>query len=197
MFSGIVEEVGKISRVNDLLDSREFSINCVNILHDTKIGDSICVNGVCLTVAEMIEGTFRVDVIKETLDVTNLGLIKNNCEVNLERAMKYGSRVGGHFVQGHVDCTGEVVSIEKTSDWMEVEIKLEKNKKRYCIHKGSIGVDGVSLTIAKITNSGIKVALIPHTLENTILSSYKIGTSVNIEMDMVGKYIESFSGLSQ
>ena len=153
MFSGIVEEVGKISRVNDLLDSREFSINCVNILHDTKIGDSICVNGVCLTVAEMIEGTFRVDVIKETLDVTNLGLIKNNCEVNLERAMKYGSRVGGHFVQGHVDCTGEVVSIEKTSDWMEVEIKLEKIY-TYQYHGVEYKFEGSNIKINDKINNG-------------------------------------------
>jgi len=165
-------------------------------LEDTRMGDSISVNGVCLTVKEIIdENTFKVDVIKETLSVTSLGTVDSR-NVNLERSLSYGDRVGGHFIQGHVDCMGLVKSIDKTSQWTEIEISISNKIKKYCIHKGSVAVDGVSLTIANLTDSGFKIALIPHTLKKTILSDYEIGTSVNIETDMVGKYIENFSGLN-
>ena len=195
MFSGIIENVGRIVNINILKDSREFSIYCPGILEDIKIGDSVSVNGVCLTVKEIFVENIKVDVIKETLQVTNLGSIDVDEVVNLERALKYGDRVGGHFIQGHIDCLGFVKNIDKTSDWTEIEFELDEINKKYCIHKGSIAIDGVSLTIARITDYGFKVALIPHTLDNTILSSYKTGFSVNIETDMVGKYIENFSGL--
>ena len=194
MFSGIVEEVGIIKSINDYSTSRKFTISCRGLLDGAVAGDSISANGACLTITEIRENEFDVDIIKETLDRTNLKELDQESKINLERAMKYNQRVGGHLVQGHIDGLGEVIDINETDEWTEIELKIDSFCRKYCIFKGSIAIDGVSLTIAEITSKGIKVALIPHTLSNTILSEYKINQNVNIETDMVGKFIENFSG---
>ena len=193
MFSGIVEEIGRILDIEVLSKSKSFKILCSRVLEDCAIGDSISVNGVCLTVTEKNDDNFSVDVINETLKCTSLNGLQEGSRVNLERALAYNDRISGHLVQGHVDGVAKVHSINQTNQWTEIELLINLEHRKYCIHKGSIAIDGVSLTIAEITETGIKVALIPHTLENTILSDYEENKEVNIELDMVGKYIESFS----
>ena len=128
----------------------------------------------------------------ETLIKTNLDKLDKNDKVNLEGALQYNQRVGGHLVQGHIDTIGKIISIDKTDEWTEISISIDTSFQKYCIYKGSIAIDGVSLTIADIDDDKIKLALIPHTLENTILSDYIVGQSINIETDMYGKYIENF-----
>jgi len=196
MFSGIVEEVGTIRSIDSLAKSRKMTVACKKVLDGVSIGDSIAVNGVCLTVTNIIDSEFDVDIVNETLERSNLSDISEGSVINLERAMKYNQRVSGHLVQGHVDTQAKVVSINRTTEWTEIDFELSLDYKKYCIPKGSIAIDGVSLTIAKITSNGIRVALIPHTLSSTILSDYKINQHVNIETDMVGKFIESFSGVN-
>ena len=136
------------------------------------MGDSISVNGVCLTVIEIDNNEFNADIINETLSKTNLDGLEIGSKVNLERSLQYNQRVGGHLVQGHVDTTGKIIDINTTDEWTEISIELENKFKRYCIYKGSISIDGISLTIANIQKNKIKIALIPHTLENTISSDY-------------------------
>ena len=194
MFSGIVEEVGTVRSIESLPNSRRMRISCNKVLNGVAIGDSISVNGVCLTVININDSEFDVDIVNETLEKSNLNSIAEESKINLERAMRYNQRVSGHLVQGHVDTQAKVLDINKTDEWTEIEFEVDSDYKKYCIYKGSIAIDGVSLTIAKVTPRGIKVALIPHTLSNTILSDYRINQHVNIETDMVGKFIENFSG---
>jgi len=193
MFSGIIEEIGVIKKIESLPESKIFTISCKKVLEGCSIGDSLSINGVCLTVTKKSNDMFDVDIINETLKRTNLGSIKENSKVNLERSLMYNQRISGHLVQGHVDGLAKVYNINITNEWTEMELLIDSDFRKYCIQKGSIAIDGVSLTIAEMTSSGIKIALIPHTLKNTILSEYKIDQDVNIELDMVGKYIESFS----
>tara|TARA_B100001146_G_scaffold202391_1_gene194226 strand:- start:577 stop:1170 length:594 start_codon:yes stop_codon:yes gene_type:complete len=193
MFSGIIEEIGVIKKIESLPKSKIFTISCKKVLEGCSIGDSLCINGVCLTVTKKSNDMFDVDIINETLKRTNLGSIKENSKVNLERSLMYNQRISGHLVQGHVDGLAKVCNINITNEWTEMELLIDSDFRKYCIQKGSIAIDGVSLTIAEMTSSGIKIALIPHTLKNTILSEYKIDQDINIELDMVGKYIESFS----
>jgi len=194
MFSGIVEEVGTVRRIENFPNSRRMGIACDKVLEGVAIGDSISVNGVCLTVININDSQFDVDIVNETLEKSNLNSIAEESKINLERAMRYNQRVSGHLVQGHVDTQAKVLDINKTDEWTEIEFEVDSDYKKYCIYKGSIAIDGVSLTIAKVTPRGIRVALIPHTLTNTILSDYNVNQHVNIETDMVGKFIENFSG---
>ena len=194
MFSGIVEEVGTVRSIENLPNSRRMRIACDKVLEGVAIGDSISVNGVCLTVININDSQFDVDIVNETLEKSNLNSIAEESKINLERAMRYNQRVSGHLVQGHVDTQAKVLDINKTDEWTEIEFEVKSDYKKYCIYKGSIAIDGVSLTIAKVTPRGIRVALIPHTLSNTILSDYRVDQHVNIETDMVGKFIENFSG---
>ena len=176
MFSGIIEEIGCVEKIDTLAQSKKVAISCKKVLSDVLVGDSISVNGVCLTVTNIENNLFYVDIIQETLN-------------------RYNQIVSGHLVQGHVDTQAEVINIKKTDEWTEIDFLVEPKFKKYCIEKGSIAIDGVSLTIASISDVGVKVALIPHTLSNTILSGYQIKQKVNIETDMVGKFIENFSGI--
>lgn len=194
MFSGIVEEVGTVRSIESLPNSRRMRIACDKVLKGVAIGDSISVNGVCLTVININDSEFDVDIVNETLEKSNLNSIAKESKINLERAMRYNQRVSGHLVQGHVDTQAKVLDINKTDEWTEIEFEVDSDYKKYCIYKGSIAIDGVSLTISKVTPRGIRVALIPHTLSNTILSDYRVNQYVNIETDMVGKFIENFSG---
>jgi riboflavin synthase len=194
MFSGIIEEVGTVRSIEECPGSRKMTIACKKVIKGVAVGDSISVNGVCLTVTNINDNQFDVDIVAETLEKSNLNSIAEESKINLERAMRYNQRVSGHLVQGHVDTQAKVLDINKTEEWTQIEFEVDSDYKKYCIYKGSIAIDGVSLTISKVTSRGIQVALIPHTLSNTILSNYKIDQHVNIETDMVGKFIENFAG---
>ena len=193
MFSGIVEEIGVVRDIVATDKSKKITITCEKVLDGVIVGDSISVNGVCLTAITIDDNQFTADIVNETLIKTNLGSLNKDSKVNLERSLQYNQRVGGHLVQGHVDTIGKIVSIHETDEWNEIMIDIDDNFKKYCIYKGSIAIDGVSLTIANIDKNVIKIALIPHTLEHTISSDYTDGDFVNIETDMYGKYIENFS----
>ena len=193
MFSGIVEEIGVVRDIVATDKSKKITITCDKVLDGVIVGDSISVNGVCLTAITIDNNQFTADIVNETLIKTNLGSLNKDSKVNLERSLQYNQRVGGHLVQGHVDTIGKIVSIHETDEWNEIMIDIDDNFKKYCIYKGSIAIDGVSLTIANIDKNVIKIALIPHTLEHTISSDYTDGDFVNIETDMYGKYIENFS----
>ena len=190
MFTGIIENIGIINKIQKHDNSIKLFVSSSFLLSDIKIGDSITVNGVCLTVSDFSDDDFIFDVVKETLDVTNLKFLHNDSQVNLERSMLLSSRIDGHIVQGHVETVGEIVDIKVFENQTELFIKIGDEYLKYCIHKGSIAIDGVSLTIADINKNIIKVAIIPHTLKNTILSTSEVGDIVNIETDMLSKYVE-------
>ncbi len=192
MFTGIIEEVGKLKRLSKGGKESRIEISCKNILSDLHIGDSIAVNGVCLTVVSFTENSFTADVMNETFHRTNLGQLKTSESVNLERAMAANGRFGGHIVSGHIDGQGIIKSIKPDSNAIWFEIKTEKKILDYIVEKGSIAIDGISLTVARVDASSFYVSIIPHTLSETVLGHKKIGDSVNLENDMVGKYIKSF-----
>ena len=196
MFTGIVEELGKIQRVNIQSHSAKITVECGTVLEGTKLGDSIAVNGVCLTVTELASNSFTADVSYETLRITSLVNLKSGNLVNLERAMKADGRFGGHMVYGHIDGLGKIVSIQKNGDFFDINISLDEKDAKYIVKKGSITVDGISLTVAEINGNKIRLAIIPHTFENTNLKSIKIGDFVNIETDITAKYIEKFLSTS-
>jgi len=186
VFTGIVEEVGIVGTAG-----ARMKVNCRGILADTKEGSSIAVNGVCLTAAKVEPDGFWCDLSPETLARTNLGALVDGSPVNLERAAAIGDRLSGHIVQGHVDGTAEFVSLEALADgnwWLKA--RGPQILDRYMIHKGSVTLDGVSLTIAALEGGILGVAVIPHTYANTILGSYRIGTRINVEVDVIGKYVE-------
>ncbi len=190
MFTGIVEELGTIKSISKLANGAEIRIRCNKILSDIKIGDSICVNGVCQTVTEFDNNSFKVMLSDETLEVTNFSSAKEGDFVNLERALTPNTRLGGHIVSGHIDCVGKLLDIQKFNDFYNLIFEIPENFSKYVVYKGSIAISGISLTIAKAQNNKFTVALIPHTYQNTILKELKIGDSVNIETDILAKYIE-------
>jgi riboflavin synthase len=204
MFTGIVETTGKIVSMKKLGTNIRFLVrpNQKGYLKDIKIGDSISINGACMTVTTKRDGSFTFDTIAESLKKTNLGTLEVNSFVNLERAMKAGSRFDGHFVQGHVDTTGKITRINKLEGSWEIFIEFSKALAKSVIYVGSISVNGISLTVAEILTQGrsktcIKIAIIPHTLEVTNLGSAKVGDLVNIEFDMIGKYINRIIELNK
>lgn len=190
MFTGIIEEVGVLEELARGEGFGVMKVKCNKVLEDTKIGDSIATNGVCLTVREMDTHSFKAEVMGETLAKSNLGNLKNGDKLNLERALRFSDRLGGHIVSGHIDGVGEIVSIKEEKDGTWFTISASQDILRYIIYKGSIGIDGISLTVAYVDSEVFKVSVIPHTLENTILFSKKINSKVNLECDLVGKYIE-------
>ena len=192
MFTGIIEEIGKIEHINNSEDFIRMSIIADEVLEDAKIGDSISINGTCLTVTSIDSSLFTVDIVKETLDKTNLKYLEKGNIVNLERAMKASGRFDGHIVQGHIEDVAEIVSIKNNNDYCIVTLALPKRLAKYCIYKGSIALNGVSLTIAKIDKNIIDIWLIPHTLKHTTFKDNQIGDYINVETDIVGKYIENF-----
>lgn len=190
MFTGIVEEIGKIKRIQKGAKSAILTISANEILEDVNLGDSVAVNGVCLTVTDYDKNQFSVDVMHETLDRSSLGKLYSGSRVNLERAMSINGRFGGHIVSGHIDGIGRISGI-KTDDnavWYTIETKSKILK--YIIEKGSIAIDGISLTVANVNDKDFSVSIIPHTLSNTILGDKKIGDVVNLENDCIGKYVE-------
>jgi riboflavin synthase len=190
MFTGIVEELGVVESVEEQADAVRLTVRGPHVTLDAKLGDSIAVNGCCLTVAERAGETFTADVMRETLTKTSLGALETGSSVNLERAVTATSRMGGHIVQGHVDGTGSVVRREPSEHWELVEISLPPGLARYLVDKGSITVDGVSLTVVSVTDDGFTVSLIPETLARTTLGAKQPGDPVNLEVDVIAKYVE-------
>lgn len=191
MFTGIVEEVGKIVSIKKMGDGLEFAVVATKIVGDMEIDNSICVNGVCLTVVKKSKKHFVVQVVKETLRKTNLGDCRVGGHVNLERSVRLNDRLGGHLVQGHIDATGTVKKVKSLeSSWMYT-IEFPKEFRKYLIYVGSISVDGTSLTVARLSRKEMTIAIIPYTYSNTVFQYYKKGTRVNLEFDIIGKYIES------
>ena len=192
MFTGIIEEVGVVKQIQNGVKSRVFTIDAPYIRDGLAIGDSISTNGVCLTAAKLQGRSFTADVMNETLQRTTLGSLKVGSKVNLERAMQMNGRFGGHIVTGHIDGTGKIIDIKKEDNAVWYTITAQPSILRYVIEKGSIAIDGISLTVASITNNQFRVSIIPHTAKQTILSEKVIGDLVNLENDMIGKYIEHF-----
>jgi riboflavin synthase len=190
VFTGIVEELGEVVRKDALTDAARFTVRGPLVTSDAGHGDSISVNGVCLTVVEVADGTFTADVMQETLVRSSLGALAPGSPVNLERAATLGTRLGGHLVQGHVDGTGEVLGRTPSEHWELVRISLPDSISRYVVEKGSITVDGVSLTVAALDVDSFTVSLIPTTLELTTLGHARPGTPVNLEVDVIAKYVE-------
>ena len=191
MFTGIVEELGKIQTIkNSKKNSLSYVISAKLVVDDLKIGDSISINGVCLTVTKKTNKTFTVDLIEETLNKSNLGDIKQNNYVNLERSMKVSDRFSGHIVQGHVETVAVILDKQFEDNEARLFIGLDPEWMRYCIPKGSITLDGVSLTIAAVNGNILEIALIPHTLKNTTLGLKDKSDTVNVETDIIGKYID-------
>lgn len=190
MFTGIVEEVGTILEVIKGQHSSILKIKGNIVLEDTKIGDSIAVNGICLTVTEISGSYFKCDVVHETINRTGLKDLKSNSKVNLERALRLDKRLGGHIVSGHVDGKGTIIKIEKDDNAIWFYIEASKELLKYVVEKGSITIDGISLTVATVTDSTFGISAIPHTVKSTILSEKKVGDNVNLEADILGKYVE-------
>jgi riboflavin synthase len=194
MFTGIVEELGEITAVEPLADSARLAIRGPLVTEDAVHGASIAVNGVCLTVVETRDGIFTADVMKETLDRSSLGALKAGSRVNLERPVRLNDRLGGHLVQGHVDGVGTLISREPGERWDVVTFSLPEDLARYVVDKGSITVDGISLTVVQATQDRFSVSLIPTTLELTTLGHKGPGDPVNLEVDVVAKYVERMLG---
>jgi riboflavin synthase len=190
MFTGIVEEMGSVKALRREAGSARLTISASTVLNGTALGDSICVNGVCLTVVDMSTSEFTADVAVETLNVTNLGDLKIGAKVNLERALQLSSRIGGHLVSGHVDAVGRIRSKRDEGNGWRIFIEAPEQVLRYVIKKGSIAIDGISLTVADVDKTGFSIAMIPHTAQLTTLGFKTAGESVNLETDIIGKYVE-------
>ena len=192
MFTGLVEEVGVLRSVRRGAHSSVLSIGAREILDDLKVGDSVAVNGVCLTATAIDSGGFTADVMHETLNRSSLGKLVSGSAVNLERAMAADGRFGGHIVSGHIDGIGKVAAITRDDNAIWYQIKTDSGILKYIVEKGSVAIDGISLTVAKTDSQSFSVSIIPHTAGATTLSLRKAGDVVNLENDIVGKYIEKF-----
>jgi riboflavin synthase len=190
MFTGIIEELGDVVALEDQGDAIRLTVHGPLVTSDASEGDSIAVNGCCLTVVESTDGTFTADVMRETLAKTSLGAFEPGTPVNLERAFTPSTRLGGHIVQGHVDGTGTVVSRTPSTHWEVVEVSLPPELERYLVPKGSITVDGISLTVVEVLGESFTVSLIPETLARTTLGSRQPGDRVNLEVDVLAKHVE-------
>ncbi len=190
MFTGIIEEIGTIRGIRHGSQSAVLEIGCHKVLSGTRVGDSIAVNGVCLTVTEMSGDGYCADVMAETLRRSSLGALKSGSRVNLERAMAADGRFGGHLVAGHIDGTGRIAEISEDETAVWYRITAEPEILRYIVEKGSITIDGISLTVAEVSETDFQVSIIPHTQKNTILADRSVGDKVNLETDIIGKYVE-------
>jgi riboflavin synthase len=191
MFTGIVEELGRVAAIQELPDNAiRITIEGPIVLSDANLGDSICVNGVCLTVAQQNGDQFTADVMSETINRTTIGDLLTGSQVNLERPVTLSTRLGGHLVQGHVDAVGQVSAREHSENWDVVTITPPKELLKYVVEKGSITIDGTSLTVSAVTDSNFSVSLIPATLQKTTLGVRQIGDRVNLEVDVLAKYVE-------
>ncbi|MGI9102437.1 MAG: riboflavin synthase [Terriglobales bacterium] len=196
MFTGIIEDLGRVAKIKHAGGTRQLTINAHNVPRELKKGDSVAVSGVCLTAVEITPTSFRADLAEETWRLTSFSRINEGAEVNLELPMKADGRMGGHIVQGHVDGTGKFLALERIAGaddyWLRIEIPDELE--RYVVYKGSIAIEGISLTVARVEGNKVTVAIIPHTAEATNLKSLQPGDPVNIETDIVAKYVEKMIG---
>jgi riboflavin synthase len=190
MFTGIIEEVGRIVSLEGSSDFRTLRVLGGSILDGIKGGASIAVNGVCLTVRTFDPGSFTADLSRETLERTSLKALGAGKSVNLERPMRADGRFGGHIVQGHVDGVGKIRSFNREGDNWNLQVEFPEDAARYIVHKGSIAIDGISLTVAALKTPVLEVAIIPHTFENTNLRQARAGDTVNLEFDVIAKYVE-------
>jgi riboflavin synthase len=195
MFTGIVEEIGTVRSLRRGAHSAVLEIACSKVLADVHVGDSICTNGVCLTVTDFGRGAFRADVMHETLDRSGLGSLAPGSRVNLERAMAANGRFGGHIVSGHIDGTGTISSIEYDDNAVWFTIEAAPELLRYIVEKGSIAIDGISLTVARVSDADFAVSTIPHTNAVTTLGDRRAGDRVNLETDIIGHYVEKLMRL--
>ena len=194
MFTGLVEEIGVVDTLEQLEDAVRIAVRAPKVTEDASPGDSIAVDGVCLTVVDNVAGVFTADVMRETLDRSRLGTYSEGSKVNLERALAAGQRMGGHIVQGHVDGVAEVVSRTPSQHWEVVRFTLPANLGRYVVEKGSITVNGTSLTVSAVGDDFFEVSLIPTTLRDTTAGDLTVGDPVNLEVDIVAKYVEKMVG---
>ena len=189
MFTGLVEDLGKVNNIKKF--KGYWNIQIITNLDDISIGDSISVNGVCLTVVNKVKNIIGFDVIKESLNKSNISHLDVNHFVNLERCLRFSDRLGGHLVQGHVECVGKVIAKESSEDgWVDFEVSFDKYFLKYCIYKGSVTLDGISLTIKELKEDSLIVSIIPHTLKNTNLGFKNINDYLNVETDLIAKYVE-------
>jgi len=193
MFTGLVEEFGKVVSLEAKGEQARLGIS-IPFASEIALGDSVAVNGCCLTVAEIIEGAVAFDVLAQTLRVTSLGKLSVGSNVNLERALRVGDRLGGHFVQGHVDAVGEIISLEENGQDHVVEVSLPAEIHKLCVGKGSIAIDGISLTIAELNEGSAVFWITPHTFSHTNLRDAKVGDAVNLEGDMLAKHVAALLG---
>ncbi|OGO78012.1 MAG: riboflavin synthase subunit alpha [Clostridiales bacterium GWB2_37_7] len=197
MFTGLVEEIGVVQSIKKSAKSARITIKADIVLEGIRLGDSISTNGVCLTATEFSAKSFTVDVMAETMRRSNLKDFSPGQEVNLERAMKLGDRLGGHIVSGHIDGLGTIANYENEDNAVWITISTDPEILKYIVQKGSIAIDGVSLTVAYVDESVFKVSIIPHTKDATTLLRRKVGNEVNLECDIVGKYIEKLMGAKE
>ncbi|NPD85221.1 riboflavin synthase [Lentimicrobium sp. L6] len=192
MFTGLIEEVGEISSIRAGQNSYQFTIKANKVLEDVKIGDSVCTNGACLTVTAITSQRFTVDIMSETVEKTNFSELKIGSKVNLERALRLSDRLGGHLVSGHIDGIGKVKAIHKDDIAWRIHISTTAFILHQILDKGSIAIDGISLTIIKVEDDSFEVSIIPHTAQETTLLGKNINDTVNLETDMIGKYVQRF-----
>jgi len=190
MFTGIVEEVGTVVGIQRGGNKSFIRIKAQKVLEDVKLGDSIAVNGVCLTVTDFDSASFQADVMNETLSRSSLGSLRSGSPVDLERAMAAGGRFGGHIVSGHIDGTGTITDIKNDGIAVWYTVSAKPDIMRYIVEKGSVAIDGISLTVAKVTDSSFSVSIIPHTVAQTVLGAKNLGDTVNLENDIIAKYVE-------
>lgn len=195
MFTGLVEELGKVKGITRGVNSVKLTITATQVIQDMKIGDSIAVNGTCLTVVAFADNWFTADVMPETVKSTVLASFSIGDIVNLERTLRVGDRFGGHIVSGHVDGTGTIIAKEKNDNAMIVRVQTQPEIMRYIVKKGSIAIDGISLTVVECDPDGFSVSLIPHSVAMTTLGFKKVGSLVNLEVDVIGKYVEKLLGV--
>ena len=192
MFTGLVEEVGRVTSIRERERSKQLQIVAPRTAKKIRTGDSVAVNGCCLTLSAHRGDRLTFDLLEETLDRTNLKMLRGGSSVNLERALRADGRFGGHFVQGHVDCASRIINFEQRRGDRRLEVELPAEFARYVACKGSIAIDGISLTVAGVKRSSFRIWIIPHTYEITALRERKVGDAVNLEADLLGKYVEKF-----
>ena len=192
MFTGIIEEIGNLRKIEGMGDEKRLTVACSKVIEGISDGDSVAVNGACLTVASHDRASFTAHVSAETLSCTTLGALKTGDELNLERAMQVGDRFGGHIVQGHVDCIGTIVKFENSGESREMWVEIPEEYISYIASKGSITLDGISLTSVRVEGNQFSVAVIPFTLEQTTLRAKKVGDTLNIEVDIIARYLRRF-----
>lgn len=194
MFTGLVKEIGKIQKIASNKEGKELTISSKVLIKEMGIDDSVSVNGCCQTVTRLDDHTFTVQAVHVTLEKTTFGSLKEGDEVNLELALRLSDRLGGHLVQGHVNGVGTIRSIEKTGKNYQIRVSEPEALSKYIVKEGSIAIEGISLTVARRTSNDFEVSIIPHTMDHTILRNKKVGDKVNLEIDILAKYVESILG---